>query len=252
MTLAGTATVSHSWNKSIKLSGLISDAPPVDETDGTTTTHAGKLVLEGKDSGIFILSGNNNTFSGGVELKNGTLHVEGNESLGTGTTIIASLSPPTNGSLPTQPNLKFTREGGNTSSATIQVNNADGTAVATLSAKAPDASRAAATPAYTNMKVDGSGITRIDADKKASIANAALDIKSSYSVQDVTLSDTLVSLQENASLAMSNVVIGAGTAFSKLGSTGTLTIANSSLVLSSSNTTIGSPVAPASEGSNTP
>ena len=234
LSLAGSATIAQTYNKSVKLSGTISDAAPTANPDGTVTNHSGKLILTSANTfnyghGIFILAGNNNTFSGGVDLQSGILHVEGNESLGTGTTTVA------NGA-----ELSFKREGGNTTSAAIQVNNADGAAVATLKAK-PAEARAADAPVYTNIKVESTGITRVDANKKASVANAALDISSTYSISNAELNDTLITLNNAAALTLTDVTLGAGTVFSKdADATTTLTVNNSSLILSKSNTTIGS------------
>lgn len=221
VTLAGAATINHSWNKSFKISGLIQDAENAN----------GKLVLQGNNEGVFILSGNDNTFSGGIELKNGGLHVEGNESLGTGTTTVA------NGA-----ELIFKREGGNTTSATIQANNATGTAVL-LKAK-PAEARAAAAPVYTNIKVEATGITRIDANIKASVANAAIEVSSAYSISNAELNATSITLNDAAALTLTDVTLGAGTTLSQTaGATTTLSLANTTLILSSDNTTVSSDAA---------
>lgn len=222
VTLAGAATINHAWNKSFKISGLIQDAENA----------TGKLVLQGSNDGIFILSGDNNTFSGGIELKNGKLHAQGNESLGTGTTTVA------NGA-----ELSFKREGGNVASATIQVNNADGAAVATLKAK-PAETRAAAAPVYTNVKVASTGITRVDVNKKASVANAAIEVSSTYSISNAELNATQITLNDAAALTLTDVTLGAGTVLSQAaGASTTLSLTNTALILSSANTTIGSDAA---------
>lgn len=216
VSLAGTATINHSWDKSLKISGLIRD-------EGEAH---GKLVLSGNNNGRFYLSADNNTFSGGIDLNNGALYAEGHESLGTGTTTLAANAA-----------LHFTRSGGNRTSATIQAGSA-----ATLGAQP---TRSGAAPVYTNVRITTSGIARSNAAQAASVSQASLGISSAYSVDNVALNDTQITLNDNAALTLTDVTLGAGTTLARAAgaSATSLSISNATLLLSSTNATIGSDTA---------
>lgn len=96
-----------------------------------------------------------------------------------------------------------------------------------------------------NVTVTTDGIARTSSSGRGTIENGHIAIKQTeaFNIGSVLLKDTLVDLQAAGSVTLNNVVIGAGTTLSHSGG-GTLSIIDSSLVLSSGNI-VSPPVAPA-------
>lgn len=62
---------------------------------------------------------------------------------------------------------------------------------------------------YDNAKIDGTGISSTAA-SKASVSHAEITVEKTYSLSDVTLVDSLVSIQAAGSVSLTNVAVGAG------------------------------------------
>ena len=115
----------------------------------------------------------------------------------------------------------------------------------------PSGARDVAEGTLSNVTVGTAGINRTTGTdtEKGKIENSAVSVTAqAFSIENIELVNSLVDMQTAGNVTLSNVVIGAGTTLANTGSgstSSTLTITDSSLILSSGNIT-SPPVTPAS------
>ena len=171
-----------------------------------------------------------NTYSGGTTITGGFLTAAHDNALGTGAVEV--------------------REGGElrannvTLSNSISVKNTAADETRATIAKRGDA----AGVRYANAKINGTGIASTsspaagsDLTPKATVSHAEIGVEKTYSLSDVTLVDTLVSIQSAGTVTLTNVAVASGSAvLNTAGGTATMAGKYNAVTLGLSDVTVGS------------
>lgn len=192
-------------------------------SDSTNPMVFSKTISDGTDgqlailqtSGNYSLNAKNSSYSGGTIISGGTMTAGADGALGTGDVEV--------------------REGGTLKTDNVTLNNTvrsmhsvtEGTAttwqtVATITAKAGSAG-----VHYSKVQHTGTGISSTDTSTKASVSHANIAVEGTYSLNNVLLVDSLVTIQSAGSLSLTNVALGQNSAVVKTDS-GTAAMSGSS------------------------
>ena len=147
-----------------------------------------------------------NIYTGGTTITGGTMIANADKALGTGDVEVRE-----GGAL---------QANGVTLSNNISVKNAATNEVPVPETRATIAKRGEASGVrYTNARISGTGISSTAAPvpesgftPKATVSHAEINVGKAYSLDNMTLEDSLVKLQASASVTLTNVAIGSGSA----------------------------------------